>query len=174
MPPDFEQVNTMEDFILPFKGLGTGNHRFKFKIDNTFFESFEYFESEKGSIQVDLDLIKETNMLDLHFKLEGNVSLACDRCLENFDLPVKGEFRLIVKFGEEYLEESDEVIVIPSNESRLDLRQYLFEYINLMLPIQRVHKNQDECNQQVIEKLENYSRPQTDPRWEALKNMKLK
>lgn len=164
----------MEDFVIPFKGLGTGNHRFEFKIDDAFFESFEYFESEKGQVKVDLDLIKETSLLDLHFKLKGNVSLACDRCLDTVDFPVKGEFRLIVKFGEEYLEESEEVIVIPLNESRLDISQYLFEYINLMLPIQRVHKNLDECNQQVIEKLENYSKPQTDPRWDALKNMKLK
>lgn len=174
MPPDFEEVNVMEDFVIPFKGLSAGDHRFEFKIDDTFFESFEYFESERGQINVVLDLIKETNLLDLHFKMKGVVSLACDRCLDSIDFNVKDEFRLIVKFGEDYLEESEEVIVIPLNESRLDVSQYLFEYINLMLPIKRVHKKQSECNKQIIEKLENYSKPQTDPRWEALKNMKLK
>jgi uncharacterized metal-binding protein YceD (DUF177 family) len=164
----------MEDFVIPFKGLGTGDHHFTFKIDNSFFESFEYFESERGQVNVDLDLIKETNLLDLHFNMQGVVSLACDRCLDIIDFPVKGEFRLIVKFGEDYLEESEEVIVIPVNESKLDVSQYLFEYINLMLPIKRVHKKLSDCNQQIIEKLENYSKPQTDPRWDALKNMKLK
>jgi uncharacterized metal-binding protein YceD (DUF177 family) len=164
----------MEDFVIPFKGLSTGDHRFEFKIDDAFFESFEYFESERGRIKVDLDLIKESNLLDLHFKMKGVVSVACDRCLDSVDFKVKDEFRLIVKFAEDYLEESEEVIVIPLSESKLDVSQYLFEYINLMLPIKRVHKKQSECNKQIIEKLENYSTPQMDPRWEALKNMKLK
>lgn len=174
MPPDFEKVREMEDYIIPFKGLSTGPHRFEFKIEDSFFESFEYFESERGEISVDLELIKETSLLDLHFKMVGVVSLACDRCLETIGFPVKDEFRLIIKFGETYLEESEEVFVIPVNESRIDLSQHLFEYINLMLPMQRVHKDQSKCNQQIIEKLEDYSKPQTDPRWEALKNMKLK
>jgi uncharacterized metal-binding protein YceD (DUF177 family) len=164
----------MEDFVIPFKGLSTGDHRFEFEIDDAFFESFEYFESERGRIKVDLDLIKESNLLDLHFKMKGVVSVACDRCLDSVDFKVKDEFRLIVKFAEDYLEESEEVIVIPLSESKLDVSQYLFEYINLMLPIKRVHKKQSECNKQIIEKLENYSTPQMDPRWEALKNMKLK
>ena len=164
----------MEDFVIPFKGLGPGSHRFEFKIDDSFFENFEYFESERGQVSVDLEMIIESGLLDLHFSLKGVVSLACDRCLETIEFPVKDEFRLIIKFGETYLEESEEVIVIPHNESRLDVRQYLFEYINLMLPIKRVHKDESKCNKQVIEKLENYSKPQTDLRWEALKNIKLK
>jgi uncharacterized metal-binding protein YceD (DUF177 family) len=164
----------MEDFVIPFKGLMTGSHRYEFKIDESFFESFEYFESERGQVSVDLEMIIESSLLDLHFKMEGIVSLACDRCLETMSFPVKDDFRLIIKFGETYMEESEEVIVIPVNESKIDVRQYLFEYINLMLPIKRVHNDQSKCNQQVIEKLESYSKPQTDPRWEALKNMKLK
>lgn len=174
MPPDFEKVNVMEDFVIPFKGLGTGSHHFEFTIDDTFFESFEYFESERGQISVDLEMIVETNLLDLHFKMKGFVSLSCDRCLETIDFPVKDDFRLIIKFGENYLEESEEVIVVPLNENKIDVSQYLFEYINLMLPIKRVHKDRNQCNQQVIDKLESYSKPQTDPRWEVLKNIKLK
>lgn len=174
MPPDFEEVNAMEEFVIPFKGLSTGSHHYSIKIDNSFFESFEYFETEHGLVNVEIDLVKETNLLDFHFKMEGTVNLACDRCLDIIEFPVKGEFRLIVKFGEHFEEESEEVIIIPVNENRLDLKQYLFEYINLMLPIKRVHENPDDCNPQIVEKLENYSKPQTDPRWEALKKMKLK
>jgi len=174
LPPDFEEVNEMEEFVIPFKGLSTGNHQFTFKIDDSFFESFEYFESERGRLTVEIDLIKETNLLDLHFKMDGKIQLACDRCLDLTEFPVKDEFRLIVKFGEDFVEESEEVIIIPVNENRLHLKQYLFECINLMLPIKRVHENLSDCNQQIVEKLENYSKPQTDPRWEALKDMKLK
>ena len=174
MPPDFEEVQTMDDFIIPFKGLSTGSHRFEFKIENSFFESFEYFESEKGQVKVGLEMIKESSLLDLHILMEGIVSADCDRCLEPAEFPVKGSFRLIVKFGGEFEEESDEVVLIPITESRLDLHQFLFEYINLMLPIKKVHADKNQCDQKIIEKLEEYSEPETDPRWEALKKIKLK
>ena len=106
--------------------------------------------------------------------MNGFVSVECDRCLERVDFPVKGDFRLVVKFGSDFDEESDEVIVIPTTESRLDIGQYFFEYINLMLPIKRVHSDENQCNSIIIDKLEEYSEPEIDPRWEALKNIKLK
>jgi uncharacterized metal-binding protein YceD (DUF177 family) len=167
-------VETSQDFNIPFKGLTTGDHRYEFEITDAFFESFEYFESEKGKLKVILDLLKEPNLMDLHFQVKGKMELLCDRCLKAFDYPLEGDFRLIIKLGEEFIEESDEVLVIPQTESRFDVSQYIFEYINLMLPIQRAHEDIRECDARVIEKLEEHSKPQSDPRWEALKNIKLK
>ena len=60
-------MKKQKDFIIPFKGLGTGAHEYLFEIDDTFFESFEYFESEKGKLDVKLDLIKESSLLDLQY-----------------------------------------------------------------------------------------------------------
>jgi len=175
LPPDFlSRGNDMNEYVIPFKGLDAGSHNFEFKIGKAFFESFEYFEAELGNIRVNLEMIKETTLLDLHFRLDGIISLPCDRCLEIIDYPVKGEFRLIIKFGESYHEETDEIVVIPLMESRIDLRQYLFEYINLMLPIKRVHEDESLCNPIIIDKLEQYSKPETDPRWDALKKINLK
>jgi uncharacterized metal-binding protein YceD (DUF177 family) len=75
--------------------------------------------------------------------------------------------------GEDFAEESDEVIVIPHTESRLDVSQYIYEYINLLLPLQRAHSNIEDCDQEVINKLDAHSKQENDPRWEALKNIKL-
>ena len=88
--------------------------------------------------------------------------------------PVKGEFRLIVKFGDDYEEESDEVVVIPKTESRIDVSQYIYEYINLLLPIQRMHAEVEDCDPEIVKKINTHSKPEVDPRWEALKNIKLK
>jgi uncharacterized metal-binding protein YceD (DUF177 family) len=166
-------VDTNQDFIIPFKGLNTGNHHYLFEIGDAFFESFEYFDTEKGTAKVDLDLLKESNLLDLHFNINGSLKLACDRCLKEYNHAINGSFRLIIKLGEEYAEESDEVIVIPHTESRLDVGQYIYEYINLLLPLQRAHSNIEDCDQEVINKLDAHSKQENDPRWEALKNIKL-
>lgn len=168
------RVSKMEELIIPFKGLDTGNHRFEFRIDNAFFESYTFFETEKGKLDVILDLEKEPALMIFHFSINGVISLACDRCLAELDFPLDGNFDLIVKFGEDYVEESDDVIIIPNTESRIDVSQYIFEYINLLLPIKRVHADIDQCDSTVIEKLDKYSKKDIDPRWDALKNIKLK
>lgn len=163
-----------QDYIIPFKGLSLGEHQFKFEIDNKFFESFEYFETERGNLIVDLILIKESALLDLNFFIKGNIDLRCDRCLGMFTIPVEGSFKLIIKFGEKYLEESEEVIVLPLSEHSLDISQYLFEFINLMLPIKRVHADESDCDPEMLKKLYNSGAQNIDPRWEALKNIHLK
>jgi uncharacterized metal-binding protein YceD (DUF177 family) len=164
----------MEELIIPFKGLSTGNHHFEFKIYNAFFENYSFFETEKGNLDVILDLEKETTLMIFHFSIKGVISLACDRCVAEFDFPIAGNYDLIVKFGDDYVEESDDVVVIPNAESRIDVSQYIFEYITLLLPIKRVHPSIDQCDPAVIEKLNKYSQKDADPRWDALKNIKLK
>jgi uncharacterized metal-binding protein YceD (DUF177 family) len=106
--------------------------------------------------------------------MEGYLVHACDRCLAEFDLPVKGEFKLIVKFGDVFEEESDEVIIIPSTESRFDISQYVFESISLLLPIKKVHPDISQCDPSFLEKMGHHDKGKTDPRWDALKDIKLK
>jgi len=101
------------------------------------------------------------------------MDMVCDRCLGKLRQPVGGEFRLIVKFGKTYAEESDEVVILPVAQTSLDVKQYIYEYINLLLPVKRVHENPDDCDSEMIHQLENYSKHATDPRWDALKNIKL-
>ena len=164
----------MDEFIIPFKGLDTGNHRFEYKIGNEFFENYKFFETENGEVDVILNLEKESALMIFQFAIKGKMRLACDRCLAEIDFPLKGKFNLIVKYGDKFIEESEDVIVIPALESRIDVSQYIYEYINLLLPIKRVHSKIDQCDQTVIEKLDKYSEKKSDPRWDALKNIKLK
>lgn len=167
-------MKKQNEFVIPFKGLDIGSHFYSFKIDSAFFEGFDYFETETGTVNVDLELLKESTLFDFHFKLDGIVNLVCDRCLGKFDKHIKGNFRMIVKFGETFSEESEEVIILPVSESSIDISQYIFEYINLLLPIKRVHENENDCDPVMIQKLQNHKKQENDPRWDALKKMNLK
>jgi uncharacterized metal-binding protein YceD (DUF177 family) len=89
------------------------------------------------------------------------------------DYPVEGKERLIVKFGQEWLEESDEILIIPETESQIDISGFIYEYIVLTLPYQRIHpEGEGLCDQEVIEKLNAHTEQKIDPRWEALKSLK--
>lgn len=171
-------MKALDEFIVPFKGLGVGNHKFKFELNNSFFDGFEYLEDVKGSASIDIDLLKEPNMLIFEFNIKGLLILQCDRCLGSFDFPIEGESKLIVKFGDSFIEESVDVIVIPNTENRIDLRQHIFEIICLLLPVKKVHPTNDdgttECDTDIINRINKHTKPQkSDPRWDALKDLKL-
>ena len=74
-------MDRMEQFSIPFAGLARGVHQFEFEIDDKFFEAFENSVIEKANVHVDLELIKEDNMLTLTFRFNGRITHECvTRC----------------------------------------------------------------------------------------------
>ena len=179
MHPNFltdEQMGYLKQFVIPFSGLKAGNYTFTFEIDDRFFEHFEYSEIKHGRIHVDVVLERQQRMMVFNFLIAGNVILPCDRCGEIFSQPVDGEEKLIVKFGPEHEEESEDILVITEAEHELDLSQYIYEYIHLLLPMRKVHGNDENgnslCNPDVISRIAEQEEQPGDPRWEALRKLK--
>lgn len=168
-------MNVLKEFTIPFVGLKEGMHDYSFEIKDSFFERFEYSEIETGKVHVAVSLERRERMLVFEFKIDGYVDVDCDRCLKAMEYPVKGQERLIVKFGQELREESEEIIVIPETDSHIDISSFIYEYIMLLLPYKRVHPDGDEiCSNEVVDKIENHSIQEEDPRWDALKGLKDK
>lgn len=167
----------MVEYIIPVKGLGLGSYCYTYKIDDKFFTNFEHLDADAGLLNLDVDLMVESNLLDFKFNFTGYIELLCDRCLDKFNLNVENNFRLIVKYGEQFEEISEEVITIPTSESNIDLSQFIYEYINLMLPIKKVHPDDEpgngNCNKEMINQLYKYSEQKSDSRWDALKNINI-
>jgi uncharacterized metal-binding protein YceD (DUF177 family) len=165
-------------FKIPVKGLGLGNHHYDFVVDDAFFEQYPEAELHHGKLNLALEIEKESRLMTMLFHFNGRLHLACDRCLETYEQPLQGEFRLIVKYGEKMEEISEELLTIPFDTSRFDVAPYVYEFIRLMIPIKRVHPDDEEgnptCNAAMLEKLEMYGEHQPDPRWNALKNLKIK
>ena len=124
---------------------------FEYEIDNKFFENFEFSEVQKGCVKVNLNVEKHERESILTFNFAGSVIIACDRCNDEYEQPIENEVVIYLKYGHEYEEESDDVIVIPSEEGEYDISSLIYEYIILSLPIHRVHQDINDCNQEVIE-----------------------
>ncbi len=168
-------MKALQEFVIPFLGLKEGVHDYAFDIDAEFFESFEYSEVKQGDLHVDVSMERKERMLIFNFSISGMVQVPCDRCLAPLDLSIEGTDRLIVKFGQEWMEESDEILIIPETDSRIDISSFIYEYIMLKLPYKRVHpEGEDLCDPTVVDKLEQHTESETDPRWEALKDLKNK
>lgn len=170
-------MDYLTQFIIPFSGLGDGVHKYEFVINKEFFDFFEYSEVKKGNIQVVVNLDKQERMMVIDFKFDGYVDILCDRCSGNFNQPVSGTQKLIVKVGNVREEESDEIITIPETDHEIDLSSFIYEYVILLLPVKRIHTDdtfgKSTCDPEVLRILEDHSRKKShDSRWDSLKNLK--
>jgi len=182
-------------YKISLKSLSEGTHTFEYDLDNKFFEAIDGDEVKKGSVKAVVTVKRTSSSFEFHFDLKGMVQVPCSRCLDNLSQEVDAKNRLIVKFGTEYSEESDEIVTIPENEGEINIAWYLYEFIALSIPIKHVHAP-GECNKAVSTKLRKHravnadddgneemadddfsddesSNSESDPRWDALKGLNL-
>jgi uncharacterized metal-binding protein YceD (DUF177 family) len=176
-------MKKLNEYLIPFVGLKLGKHQFEYQINKAFFDHYEYDEFESAAIQVDLVLEKKSLMLELHFKHKGTVCVPCDLTGEMFDLPIQGNLKVVVQFGEEFNNENEELLIVPHGEHQVDVSQYIFEMIALSVPLKRVHPGVtdgtlksaalDKLNELEVTEIkeEVKEEKEIDPRWDKLKQL---
>ncbi|MFT7155283.1 MAG: hypothetical protein ACI8Q1_000284 [Parvicella sp.] len=184
-------------FVIQYAGLNLGGHDYKFEINETFFESFEYSEIEKCKIDVSLRFEKSTSMITLLFAIKGYVASSCDTCLDDMDLPIEGEYKQIVKISDYAQEDlNSEIMVVPTAEYEMDVEKMIFDVIYLSIPYKKQHE-EGQCDPEVLNKMKDYllteevfdededqqestdeenkeDNNNIDPRWNALKGLNNK
>ena len=108
-----DNKNVLAPFVLAFAGLKEGVHHFNRDITATFFDAFDYTEFSAAALAVQIDLTKKASMLEVQFTVSGNVRVGCDLTNELFDLPLNPTHELVVKFGEEFNDENEHLLVLP-------------------------------------------------------------
>jgi uncharacterized metal-binding protein YceD (DUF177 family) len=176
-------MKNLKEYLIPFAGLKIGKHQFEYQVDKKFFEHFDFDEYNDVNIKVDVILEKKSTMLELHFKHKGTINVPCDVTNEDFDLPVKGKLTLIVKFGEAFNDENEELLILPHGEFQVDVSQYIYELIVLSVPVKRIHPGVKDgtLENEAVKALEALSpgeqkvqkkeQEDIDPRWAALKKL---
>jgi len=170
-----------KEFDIPFSGLKQGKHKFDYKIENKFFESFGYDEFNDAKIALHVVLNKMSTMLELEMQAEGSVNVDCDTTAEPYDQKINGNLELVVNFGDEYNDENDEILIIPHSEHQLNIAQYVYEMLVLAVPQKRIHPGvlDGTLESEALNKLEELSpkeqkdnKEDSDPRWDELKKLK--
>jgi uncharacterized protein len=170
-------------FKVNILGLGLRNHQFEFEIDKTFFEQYNTGFVSEGSFIAHVELDKRETLIEATFSIKGTTKLICDRSLEPFEYPLKINKRIVFKYGEVNEELSDEIIVIQRDTDSLDLGQYIYEFINLEIPMKKLHPKfqeeedeEDDSEGKIIYTSGSSDNKdddnEIDPRWEILKKLK--
>ena len=169
-------------FDIQFVGLKLGTHQYEYTIEQTFFELFEYDEYNSVSVKVRLELEKKTTLLELKLLAKGVVNVNCDLTNEPYDQSITSEFGMVVKFGPEYNEDNEEILIIPHGAYEINVAQYIYELIVLAVPQKRIHPGVKDgsLDSDILKMLENFSpksvkktnsNKDIDPRWDSLKKL---
>lgn len=172
-------MKELKQFDIPFTGLKEGEHQFEYDINQEFFDFFEYDEVQDSNVRVTITLIKKATVLELLFVCKGWVKVACDVINEPYNQPINTNLKLVVKFGETYDNENEDILIIPHNEFKINVSQYIYEAIVLAIPLKKEHPGiaNGTIKSEILEKLEELkinskkNKQETDPRWDKLKDI---
>ncbi|RBW55314.1 DUF177 domain-containing protein [Tenacibaculum sp. E3R01] len=174
-------MKDLKQFNIPFIGLKEGSHLFEYHIDKTFFEAYQFDDFNDCAVNTTVDFVKKSNLMELNFTINGSVNVPCDMTGELFNQVIDGTLHLIVKFGHEYNDDNDEILILPNEAYQINISQYIYELIILSVPNKRVHPKvlDGTMESEALEKLEELridedktvEEKTTDPRWDKLKDL---
>ncbi|MBL7730901.1 MAG: DUF177 domain-containing protein [Chitinophagaceae bacterium] len=178
-------MSRRREFEIAFVGLKPGVHEFDYEIDDRFFEVFQQQDFRNCHARVKLTLDKKNSFMLLKFEIGGTLEVTCDRCNSNLPLDLWDEFNITVKMVEEpelmnEQEDDPDMYYIAQGESHLDVANWVYEFINLSLPMQKAceFENMDgpHCNKtamDVLKKLEpEENEKKENPIWKGLEKFK--
>jgi uncharacterized metal-binding protein YceD (DUF177 family) len=172
-------MKQLREFDIAFVGLKPGVHTFQYQITDSFFENYgpQDFSDCKATVTLHLD--KKSNFFLLKFEIGGTVTVTCDRCGQPFTLQLWDDFDQVVKMVEnpeemEGSEEDPDVAYISRTESHLNVSEWIYEFINLSIPMQRIHPDvngKSGCDPKVLDMLDQMNKQageQANPIWKDL------
>lgn len=172
------------EYEIAFVGLKPGLHEFNYRITDQFFEPFQQQDFSNCDANVKLNLDKKTGFMLLTFEIGGKLEVICDRCNGKLPLDLWEEFKIIVKLVDDPVSMNEqefdpEVYYIGRGESHLDIANWLYEFINLSIPMQKVcgFEKMDGpfCNSdafEALEKLKIDEAKKANPIWKGLEKFK--
>lgn len=173
-----------------------GTEKFDYHLGKTFFTNMESADVREADLDVKLTVVHRGGIYNLDFVITGNVTLLCDRCLDDLVLPIDATYHIAVKYGDDYNDESDELLEIPESDNYLNVAYMIYDTVTLAIPIKHVHPL-GKCNRAMSAILKKHrARPidddeqaledelidemddmgstsdiPTDPRWDELKKL---
>lgn len=190
-------MSKFEQYYINLKDIKSEKQSFEYTLDGDYFKKIDSPEVKKGNVHAVVTVKKKLDVFELSFQINGTIQIPCDRCLDDMDQPINYKENLLVKFGNQFSEEKDTVI-IPESDGGINIAWFLYEFIVVNIPIKHVHPA-GECNQTMMSKLKKHITHQksenddeaiddddedlfdgdddsddnkpTDPRWDGLKNI---
>ncbi|MBL0133869.1 MAG: DUF177 domain-containing protein [Chitinophagaceae bacterium] len=174
----------LRTFDIAFVGLKPGIHEFDYEITDKFFTTYQEQDFKNCVAKVTLSLEKNTGFMLLKFEIGGKLEIGCDRCGNALPLELWDEFNIVVKMVEnpDEMNEQDvdpDVYYISRGESHINVADWIYEFINLSIPMQRMCSEEEmggpHCNKEVLAMLKSMdfeNKQPENPLWKGLDKFK--
>jgi uncharacterized metal-binding protein YceD (DUF177 family) len=158
-------------------GISDGTYNFIYETDPREIELPEQFTQP---VHVRVDMEKSGDQAYLMVAIDTSAAYPCDRCLEDLTVPIRAGFRLLYVRSEETAQvtpEGEEPRNVDPAEPMIDIASDVVDVTLVNIPMRKVcevyNPANTACEQQVEERTHDNAAPGDDPRWAALKNLKL-
>ena len=175
-------LEKFDEFDLLLKGMPIGTQDFSYHLGDDFFRNMESADVSADDVDVALSVKHVGDIYELCFTVSGVISIPCDRCLDPMQHHVDTTYVMDVKYGDEY-REGDDQVVLPHTIAAFNVARVIYDTVMLTIPIMHVHPD-GECNEEMSRLLARHAAGaatnadedgdgdmECDPRWEALKRL---
>ena len=121
------------------KAMPDGVQNFEYELGMDFFREMESTDVLAAEVKTTVEVKRSGDIYELCITVAGELGIPCDRCLEPMSHRVDAEYRVSVKYGEEYSDDADNVIVIAESSNTMNVAGLIFDTIMLTIPIKHVH-----------------------------------
>ncbi|HZH88565.1 MAG TPA: DUF177 domain-containing protein [Chitinophagaceae bacterium] len=182
-------MKKFREFEISWTGLKEGEHIFQYELDDEKLEALDFTNEDFTNVatQVNLSFDRHHNFFELLFDFDGSLTCSCDRCGDTMHLDIWDEFKLIVKLVETPEEadnmnedEDNEIVYIARSQSSINVFKWLYDFLILSIPIQKIHSNDESgkslCNPKALELLKAMEEQtiKNNNTWKGLEQFKKK
>lgn len=150
-----KEMCDLKQFKIALPTLGEGHHEFEMRVDGDFFTQRGNGDVKEADVTAYVDIDVSHGAYKIGITCQGWIEIPCDRCLDPMRHEVDDDYDVTVRYGEEY-DEKDDVIIIPESETEFDLTPLIADTILLSIPLRHVHP-EGECNADMVEIMSKHS-----------------
>lgn len=157
-------------------GRAEGTEELSFSVEPSEIQLPKEF-SAPLTVLVHLDVSHD--QIVLRVDVRGEAVYPCDRCLDPVPLPVETRFYLVYTSGgaDDIAIDADDVRMIDHNDPVADLADDVRDAAMLCIPMRKICGEDEHgnalCRTTIPDHLNADAQEKSDPRWDALKSLKL-
>lgn len=149
-------MGKLSQYEVRLASLPEGKFEQDFVCDTSLFRLMENDEVSSASVDVHLTVERKHGAYDLTFDCHGSMEVPCDRCLDDMTVPVDTTYSLKVKYGEEYDDTQEDLLILPERATTLDVAPIIYSTLMLCIPLHKVHADGG-CNPEMLARLDEHS-----------------
>ncbi|MEP6583776.1 MAG: DUF177 domain-containing protein [Ginsengibacter sp.] len=155
-------MGNRREYEIAFVGLKPGVHEYRYQVNEKFFADYSQADFTNCEAIIKLTLEKNTSFMMLKFEVGGSLDVTCDKCGNTLPMDLWDEFNMIVKQVENpddmnASEEDPDIFYISRTESHLHLADWIYEFVSLSIPMQRMCSEKEmggpQCNKEILSML---------------------